>query len=61
MLDDGEFIQAVRAQLRIVFCEGNENNAKHTLTSLRQTKRPTRSQKKADIPMKAESFKNELK
>lgn len=31
MLDDSEFIQAVREQLHIAFCEGNENNAKHTL------------------------------
>lgn len=31
MLDDSEFIQAVRAQLHIAFCEGNENYAKHTL------------------------------
>lgn len=30
-LDDSEFIQAVRAQLHIAFCEGNENYAKHTL------------------------------
>lgn len=31
MLDDSEFIQGGREQLHIAFCEGNENNAKHTL------------------------------